>query len=383
MLLAEARERTLRLVEPVSDPDLDRVHDPLMSPLVWDLGHIAAYEDVWVCHRTGGLDLLRPDLAELYDAFETPRAERGDIPYLRRAEALDYMAAVRERSLEVLAATGPDHHVWQLVAQHEHQHDETMLQTLQLADPGVFAPERARGRRARRPPARSPCPAGSSSWAFAGAGFVYDNERPRHLGGARPLRDRPRAGDQRGLPEFVEDDGYQREELWSERGLGAPLRERWERPLYWTPDERSRAVRPRGRARARPARDARVVVRGRRLRALARRTPAERDRVGARRAGGRRGARRTSTSSTSAPAPPGRSWATAGSGPPASSAATRASRRSRTASTRRCSSTAATACSAAPPGPRARRWRARPSATGTCRSGARSSPASAARRTRR
>ena len=65
-----------------------------------------------MCHRTGGLDLLRPELAELYDAFETPRAERGDAPYLRRAEALDYMEAVRERSLEVLAATGPDHHVW-------------------------------------------------------------------------------------------------------------------------------------------------------------------------------------------------------------------------------------------------------------------------------
>ena len=142
MLLAEGRERTLRLVEPVSDPDLDRVHDPLMSPLVWDLGHIAAYEDVWLCHRTGGLDLLRPELAELYDAFETPRAERGDMPYLRRAEALEYMAEVRERALEVLAATGADHHVWQLVAQHEHQHDETMLQTLQLAEPGVYAPER-------------------------------------------------------------------------------------------------------------------------------------------------------------------------------------------------------------------------------------------------
>jgi len=74
VLLEEARDRTLRLVEPVTDADLDRVHDPLMSPLVWDLGHIAAYEDLWVCHRTGGLDLLRPDLAELYDAFETPRS---------------------------------------------------------------------------------------------------------------------------------------------------------------------------------------------------------------------------------------------------------------------------------------------------------------------
>jgi len=39
--LEEAPERTLALVESVSDDDLNRVHDPLMSPLVWDLGHIA------------------------------------------------------------------------------------------------------------------------------------------------------------------------------------------------------------------------------------------------------------------------------------------------------------------------------------------------------
>src|SRR3954468_5966403 len=93
--LAEARSRTLALVEPVSDEDLDRVHDPLMSPLVWDLGHIAAYEDVWGGHRAGGPDPLRPALADLYDAFETPRAKRGDLPYLRRPEALECLAEVR------------------------------------------------------------------------------------------------------------------------------------------------------------------------------------------------------------------------------------------------------------------------------------------------
>ncbi len=199
MLLDEARDRTLRLVEPVSDADLDRVHDPLMSPLVWDLGHIAAYEDLWVCHRTGGLDLLRPDLAELYDAFETPRSKRGEIPYLRRHDALDYMEAVRERSLEVLAATGPDHHVWQLVAQHEHQHDETMLQTLQLADKGAFAPEPgdASGRRSER--ARMAVPGGAFELGDGGHGFVYDNERPRHARRARGVHDRPLAGHERGL----------------------------------------------------------------------------------------------------------------------------------------------------------------------------------------
>ena len=66
-LLTEARERTLRLIEAIPEDDLNRVHDPLMSPLIWDLGHIAAFEDLWVCRETGQR-LLRPELVDVYDA---------------------------------------------------------------------------------------------------------------------------------------------------------------------------------------------------------------------------------------------------------------------------------------------------------------------------
>ena len=40
--LEEARARTLLLVAPLSDEELHTQHDPLMSPIIWDLGHIAA-----------------------------------------------------------------------------------------------------------------------------------------------------------------------------------------------------------------------------------------------------------------------------------------------------------------------------------------------------
>ena len=80
--LAEARERTFALVASISDCDLERVHSRLMSPLVWDLGHIAAFEDLWLVHRFAGEDMVRRDLAEVYDAFETPRAGRGNLPFL-------------------------------------------------------------------------------------------------------------------------------------------------------------------------------------------------------------------------------------------------------------------------------------------------------------
>src|ERR1044072_1432220 len=104
--LTEARARTLAMVEPHADHDLERQLSPILSPLVWDLAHIAAYEDLWLCHRHGGLDLLHPELAEMYDAFETPRCARGDLPLLDRAGALEYLAAVRERSAQVLDRRG-------------------------------------------------------------------------------------------------------------------------------------------------------------------------------------------------------------------------------------------------------------------------------------
>lgn len=248
--LVDARERTLALVEPVAQDDLDRVHSPLMSPLVWDLGHIAAFEDLWLCVRAGGLEPLRPDLMEVYDASETPRAERGDIPYLRRDDALEYMEQVRERALAVLAGAdlspGSDRlnangFVWDLLVQHEHQHNETMLQTLQLAEPGVFAPERAVGGRAAPPEHETVAfEAGFFEIGDAGQGFAYDNERPRHhveldafAIDRTPVTNAAYAG-------FIADGGYDHRELWTDAGWSWRETERAERPLYWTSDGRER-----------------------------------------------------------------------------------------------------------------------------------------------
>src|ERR1700719_2840147 len=129
-----ARELTLALVADLSAKDLERVHSPIMSPLVWDLGHIAAYEDLWLGHRHGGLSLLRPELAELFDAFETPRAVRGEIEALGPDEARDYLDAVRARVKDRLAGQGiGDGVVCEMVVRHELQHSETMRQTMAIA----------------------------------------------------------------------------------------------------------------------------------------------------------------------------------------------------------------------------------------------------------
>lgn len=172
------RARTLELVSHLDDDQLARQHSPIMSPLVWDLAHIAAYEDLWLCHRHGGLPLLRGELAEVYDAFETPRSVRGEIELLGAEAAREYLRDVRERTEQALARAGlADGTLFELVLRHELQHTETMRQAMALAgllpdgDPS-FEPMRGEQAWIELPP-------GEFQMGAAADGFAYDNERPR------------------------------------------------------------------------------------------------------------------------------------------------------------------------------------------------------------
>jgi len=243
--LERAREQTLALVAAVSDDDLERVHTALMSPLVWDLGHIAAFEDLWLAHRRGGLELLHPELAVVYDAFETPRADRGTLSYLRRHEAESYLAAVRERvrALDI----DPEEQLAELVVRHERQHTETMLQTLALAALDSWSPPLAARRPAvatgrdsgleliEIPAARFPLGAGAE-------GFAYDNERPQHeveveafAIGRVPVTNEDWSG-------FIDSGGYSRREWWSPEGWAWRCQEQVERPLQWREGEREQRL---------------------------------------------------------------------------------------------------------------------------------------------
>jgi len=67
--LTGARERTSLLTDGMDEADLVRQHSPLMSPLVWDLAHIANQEELWLLREVGGRESLHPEIDPLYDAF--------------------------------------------------------------------------------------------------------------------------------------------------------------------------------------------------------------------------------------------------------------------------------------------------------------------------
>jgi iron(II)-dependent oxidoreductase len=215
--LEDARAATLALIAHLDEADLQRALSPIMSPLVWDLGHIAAYEDLWLAHRHAGLELLRPDLAELYDAFETPRVKRAEIELLGPAEARSYLIDVRERTAAAIGRGGlGDGVIFELVLRHELQHTETMRQAMAI---GGLLPEGE--------PLLTPLsgpegwigiPEGAFEMGARPAGFSYDNERPRHSTLTSPFLIARRPVSNGSWMHFSEGGGYERREWWSDEG---------------------------------------------------------------------------------------------------------------------------------------------------------------------
>ncbi|HWO83511.1 MAG TPA: SUMF1/EgtB/PvdO family nonheme iron enzyme [Solirubrobacterales bacterium] len=199
--LSEARERTLSLVGPLDDEQLNTVYSPILSPLAWDLGHIANFEELWLVQTVGGREPLHGELGRFYDAIENPRKIRGELPILRDAELRAYLADVRERTFEVLDGVEinsdvedpllRDGFVYEMLLAHELQHNETMLQLLQLVEGYELPPSIARepdSSCVTEPREESTEPreemvriaAGGHEVGAPARGFAYDNERPRH-----------------------------------------------------------------------------------------------------------------------------------------------------------------------------------------------------------
>ncbi|WP_149179689.1 ergothioneine biosynthesis protein EgtB [Streptomyces sp. TRM49041] len=243
--LAAARARTALLTDCVDDGELTAQHSPLMSPLVWDLAHIANQEEQWLLRAVGGREALRPEIDPLYDAFEHPRATRPSLPLLPPTEARAYAAEVRGRVLDVLDRARLEGDplldaafAFGMVAQHEQQHDETMLITHQLrrGPAALTAPAPPPpAEDAARLPAETRVPGGAFTMGTSSEEepWALDNERPGHM---------------RVVPEFfidtvpvtcgayrhfVDDGGYREERWWAPEGWAQIRRHGIGAPLFW------------------------------------------------------------------------------------------------------------------------------------------------------
>jgi len=232
-LLADARRRTLDLVEPLDDAQLNRVYSPILSPLAWDLGHIANFEELWLVQTIAEREPMHGELGRFYDAIENPRTTRGELPILRDAELRSYMEEVRERALEVLAEVdvGPDAEerllrdgfVYEMLLAHELQHNETMLQLLQLVD--GYEPLVPVGTAPVGPGAGEMIEIAGGGYEIGAGpdGFAYDNERGRHIVTLAPFEIDRTPVTNAAYAEFVDATGAEPPDYW-ERAEGGWIR---------------------------------------------------------------------------------------------------------------------------------------------------------------
>ncbi|MEV8531294.1 ergothioneine biosynthesis protein EgtB [Streptomyces sp. NPDC051211] len=239
--LAAARLRTASLTDVVSDPDLTAQHSPLMSPLVWDLAHIGNQEELWLLRRVEGREAMRPEIDSLYDAFVHPRSERPKLPLLGPSEARRYAAEVRGRVLDLLERTPLEGSplldggfAFGMIAQHEQQHDETMLITHQLRQgPAVLAapdPDAPYD----PPPAREVLvPGGPFTMGTSTEGWALDNERPAHPRETEPFFLDTVPVTNAAFQAFIEDGGYREPRWWAAEGWEQVRRHGIGAPLFW------------------------------------------------------------------------------------------------------------------------------------------------------
>ncbi|MHB1875789.1 MAG: ergothioneine biosynthesis protein EgtB [Streptosporangiaceae bacterium] len=244
--LASARDRTSGLTDCVDDADLVRQHSPLMSPLVWDLAHVANQEELWLLREVGGRDPLHPEIDPLYNAFEHPRAERPSLPLLPPAEARSYARDVRGRVLDLLervsfttAELTRDGFVFGMIAQHEQQHDETMLATHQLRDgtpvlvappPGPPAPD------VLRLPAEVLVPGGPFTMGSSTEPWALDNERPAHQVDVPSFYLDTTPVTNAAYAQFIADGGYDNPRWWTPAGWDHRQRAGLVAPQFWQRD---------------------------------------------------------------------------------------------------------------------------------------------------
>ncbi len=243
-VLSHARERSDGLTSCVDDRDLVTQHSPLMSPLVWDLAHIGNQEELWLLRAVGGEEPMHPEIDDLYNAFEHPRAARPTLPLLSPAESRRYIATVRRRAEDLLErvplAGDPlvaHGFAFGMIAQHEQQHDETMLATHQLrvGPPALAAPPPPSAAGAAGPP-EVLVPGGEFIMGTSTEPWALDNERPAHPVAVPAFWIDTVPVTNGAYQAFIEAGGYQRPEFWSTDGWAHRQRAELTAPLFWQRD---------------------------------------------------------------------------------------------------------------------------------------------------
>ncbi len=224
-------------------------------PILWHLAHIGVFEAFWILQNIKGDEPLDNRYESLFDPIKTPRENSNELP--SRTEMEDFLAQVRTRVnayLETLDTNAFDPeaanplmrngYVFDLVLEHERQHQETLAYLLHLLDPSLKTrPDELpllNGNDDVTPiepliehRAMVTIPAGAVIVGATGNDFGYDNEYPAHRVELPAFRLDVYPTTNLEYLRFIEAGGYARDEFWSDEGRAWRDKENITAPLYW------------------------------------------------------------------------------------------------------------------------------------------------------
>jgi ergothioneine biosynthesis protein EgtB len=250
------RGRTEALAAPLSPEDQMLQSMPDASPTKWHRAHTTWFFETFVlAPHLAGYGAFHRDYGYLFNSYyeqvgpRHPRPARGMLSRPGIADILGYRRHVDE-GMERFIAGAPSRTLEELAPllelglNHEEQHQELILMDIKHAlslnplEPAYAAP-RPIARRPAPPLAFSAVAGGLYEIGYAGNGFAFDNEGPRHKVWLEPFRLASRLATCGEYTDFIADKGYRRAELWLSDGWATVQREGWEAPLYWRAEEGS------------------------------------------------------------------------------------------------------------------------------------------------
>ncbi len=243
-MLKDARAQTLALIAALTDEQLIGPRLSIVNPPLWEIGHLAWFQEHWVLRHVGRREPIRKDGDSLYDSARVPHDERWSLPLPSRAETLAYMERVLNSVLDRMASvTMNDQEIYfhRLVTFHEDMHAEAFAytrQTLRYPPPPLArldgGPRSARKASGGFWPGDAEVPGGT--YLLGGTPdlpFVFDNEKWAHPVEVRPFRIARAPVTNAEFARFVDDRGYERPDLWSEAGWAWRARADSHHPVYW------------------------------------------------------------------------------------------------------------------------------------------------------
>ena len=236
--LRDARRRSLSLLEDLDDERWIGPQLTIVNPPLWEIGHVAWFQEKWCLRHLAGRAPLRADADRLFDSAAIAHDTRWHLAFPGRRDVLGYVEGVLasvEEQLAALPRADADTRYFHLLAlYHEDMHGEAFVYTRQTHG---YPPPRSAAPRGN---GGGPCPGDveieGGSWrmgADPGEGFLFDNESRAHTVEVRPFRMARAPVTQADFRAFVEDDGYRRRELWTAEGWSWRVNAAAEAPLYW------------------------------------------------------------------------------------------------------------------------------------------------------